>query len=199
MQKIREAIIVEGKYDKQRILSLLDALVIETTGFDVFRNDETKEYIKTVAEKQGIVILTDSDRAGMRIRNFIRTFVPEEFIKNAYIPEIEGKEKRKSRPSREGTVGVEGVDGELIISALKRCGCTIDGESFEKKGGITRQMLYDDGYIGRENSAEKRLNLCKSLGLPSKISTNSLIRAINSVCDTDEYIKIKEMEENKRK
>lgn len=198
MYKIMEAIVVEGKYDKQKILSFADALVIETTGFDIFKNEETKDYIKAVAQKQGIVILTDSDRAGMRIRNLISSFIPENQIKNAYIPEISGKEKRKTRPSREGTLGVEGINSDIIISALKRCGCTVDGESFSKNGGITRMMLFNDGYIGGENSSEKRLKLCKLLGLPSKISTNSLIKALNSVIDEDEYRKITENEVNKR-
>lgn len=199
MYKIREAIIVEGKYDKQKILSFADALIIETTGFDIFKNAETKEYIKAVADRQGIVILTDSDRAGMRIRNYIATFIPEALVKNAYIPEISGKEKRKSKPSREGTLGVEGIDEDIIIEALKRCGCTVDGEGSEKNGGITREMLYNDGYIGMENSFEKRKNLCKMLGLPSKISTNSLIKALNSVIDKEEYAEITKDEENKRK
>ena len=197
--KIKEAIIVEGKYDKQKILSFADAVVIETTGFDVFKNQQTKEYIKRLAKEQGIVILTDSDRAGMRIRNYINSFVPKELVKNAYIPEISGKEKRKSKPSREGNLGVEGVDSDVIISALTRCGCTVDGVGLEKLGGITRQMLYNDGFIGGENSSEKRAELCKKLGLPSKISTNSLIKALNSVIDECEYRKITETEENKRK
>ena len=199
MMKIKEAVIVEGKYDKQKILSFADALVIETTGFDIFRNDETKQYIRSVAQVRGIVILTDSDRAGMRIRNHISSFVPEQYIKNAYIPEISGKEKRKSKPSREGTLGVEGVDARVIAEALKRCGCSIDGESSGNNGGITRMMLYNDGYIGGENSTEKRAELCRLLGLPSKISTNSLIRALNSVVSANEYTNITKTKVNKRK
>ena len=198
MLKIKEAIIVEGKYDKQKILSFADALVIETTGFDVFKNKETKRFISETAKKQGIVILTDSDRAGFRIRNHIKSFVPEQFIKNAYIPEIDGKERRKTSPSREGTLGVEGIDEEIIKEALIRSGCTIDGECVEKKEIITRNMLYEDGFFGREDSSLKRKALCETLNLPLKISVNSLLKALNSFCDIETYCKLKEIEENKR-
>lgn len=199
MYNIKEAVIVEGKYDKQRILSFADALVIETTGFDVFKNEETKRFIIEAANNQGIVILTDSDKAGLKIRNFIKTFVPEEMIKNAYIPEVKGRERRKTSPSAEGNLGVEGIEPDLIISALVNAGCCINGEMCKKRGGVTKVMLYEDGFFGREDSLSMRLKLCKTLGLPSKISVNSLLKAINSFCDTEEYRKIAETLANKSK
>ncbi len=199
MITIKEAIIVEGKYDKQKILSFADALVIETTGFDIFKNEDTKSYIAKAAIERGIVILTDSDSAGFKIRNHIKSFVPEGRIKNAYIPEIEGKERRKSKPSKEGTMGVEGMDKELLIEALKASGCTINGEALEEDLQISRLMLYEDGFIGGENSAQMRKKLCEFAGLPSKISVNSLIKALNSVCGIEKYREFTESQAKSRK
>ena len=197
--KIKEAIIVEGKYDKIRLQSFLDAHIIATTGFDIFKNTETKEYIKKLAMTKGIVILTDSDYAGFRIRNYIKSFVDEKYILNAYIPEIKGKEKRKSKPSSEGLLGVEGIDNAQILQALKGAGCTIDDKKEKSESPITKIMLYNDGFIGGENSCDKRKDLCEYFGIPTKISTNALIKALNSVTTLEKYMEFKEIEEIKRK
>lgn len=197
--KIKEAVIVEGKYDKIRLQSFLDAEIVATTGFDVFRNGETKAYIKKLAETRGIVILTDSDYAGFKIRNYIKSFVDEKYILNAYVPEIKGKEKRKSKPSSEGILGVEGIDNDTIISALRTAGCTIDDKIRESKPSVTRIMLYNDGFIGGEGSSAARKKLCEFFGIPAKISTNALIKALNSGISADDYARFKETLEIKRK
>lgn len=197
--RVKEAIIVEGKYDKIRLQSFLDAQIIATTGFDIFKNTETKEYIKKLAMTKGVVILTDSDYAGFKIRNYIKSFVDEKFILNAYIPEIKGKEKRKSKPSSDGLLGVEGIDNAQILKALKDAGCTIDDKKEKSESSITKIMLYNDGFIGGENSSDKRKDLCEYFGIPTKISTNALIKALNSVATLEKYMKFKEIEEIKRK
>lgn len=189
--KIKEAVIVEGKYDKIRLQSFLDAEIVATTGFDIFKNAETKAYIKKLAETRGIVILTDSDYAGFKIRSFITSFADEKHILNAYVPEIKGKEKRKKKPSSEGILGVEGINNDTIIAALRAAGCTIDDKKTEPSAEITRIMLYNDGFIGGEKSSEARKKLCEFFGIPAKISTNALIKALNSGISADDYEKFK--------
>lgn len=176
MYKIKEAVIVEGTYDKIRLSGFLDAIVIQTNGFSIFNDKEKVKTINTLAQKTGIVILTDSDAAGFKIRNFVKQSVREGRVLNAYIPEICGKEKRKTAPSKEGLLGVEGVSEEIIIKALYDCGCEIDGAvSNEEKKNITKTDLYRLGLSGGENSREKRAALCNKMGIPSKISPNMLV------------------------
>lgn len=196
---IKEAIIVEGKYDKIRLQSFLNAEIVTTTGFDIFRNDEVKEYIKRLAASRGIVILTDSDYAGFKIRNYIKSFVDNKYIFDAYIPEIAGKEKRKRKASSEGLLGVEGISNDIILNALKSAGCTVDNKKNFCREFMTRQKLYEDGFIGGKNSSEMRKELCLFFEIPTKISTNALIKAVNSVASPDGYLKFKEMIEKKRK
>lgn len=187
MIHIKEAIVVEGTYDATKLSSITDAYIIKTNGFSVYKNKEKIELIRKLAETRGVVILTDSDYAGFRIRNYLKQCIGCDNIKNAYIPEIKGKEKRKKLPGKEGLLGVEGMDVQVIIDALSKAGCTVDGAVFDKKSDITRQMLYADGFIGMSNSAEKRQALQKELAIPSKLSTSALLQTLNIICTKEEY------------
>ena len=180
MLSLREAIIVEGRYDKIKLKSIVDTPVIETGGFRVFKDKEKQSLIRKIAEKRGILVLTDSDSGGFVIRNFLRGTVPEDLIKHAYIPQLEGKEKRKAESSKEGFLGVEGVTDELIINAIRTSGATVLGETTnEKNGEITKTDLYTLGLTGRENSAKLRTVLLKELNMPSYLTTNAMLSALN--------------------
>ncbi len=192
MYTIKEAVIVEGTYDKIKLSSFLDGIIYVTGGFSVISNGKRLQTIKTLAEKTGIVILTDSDSAGFKIRNYIKQSIPEELVKHAYIPEIAGKEKRKTRAGKEGLLGVEGISQELIIKALADAGCEINGEAsrIPEHKPITKADFYLLGLSGDENSAKKRHALAKSLGLPSKISANMLLSVVNRILTPDELAKL---------
>lgn len=180
------AIIVEGKYDKIHLTQLVDCPIIATNGFEIFKSEETKRLIKFYANNGGIVILTDSDAAGFKIRSHIKSFIPTDKIKNAYIPDIYGKERRKLSPSKEGKLGVEGVSIQLITDALKKAGA-IGDEPLREGKLISRQDLYDDGFIGAYDSSAQRARLLKRLNLPERMSTNALLSAINKVLTYEEY------------
>ncbi|MEE0859327.1 MAG: DUF4093 domain-containing protein [Acutalibacteraceae bacterium] len=187
MINIKEAVIVEGKYDKMKLKSIINTTIIETNGFRIFKDKEKVNLIKKLAEKQGIVILTDSDSAGFVIRNHLKGIIPQNQMKHAYIPQIKGKEKRKENYSKEGTLGVEGVDEVLIINALKNAGVTINSDDeCIKDGNITKTDLYRLGLTGRENSKELRLALLKKLNLPQYITTNALVDVLNSLTDIEQ-------------
>ncbi len=185
--KIKEAIVVEGKYDKIKLSRLFDTLIIPTNGFDIYKNKNKINLLKQAAEKNGLIILTDSDSAGFRIRNHIRQCLGEVSVKNAYIPEIEGKEKRKETPSKEGLLGVEGISDELIIQAIMSQ--TQQYQSSDEKK-ITKTDFFELGLTGGANSAELRAKLCKKLGLPVKISANQLISTLNILYTKDEFLEI---------
>ncbi len=185
--KIKETIVVEGNYDKIRISSVVDANIVVTEGFRIFKDKEKQQLLKRLAKKQGIVILTDSDRAGFIIRNFIKSCTAGERVLHAFIPEIKGKEKRKEKPGKEGILGVEGMEAEIIKNALIRSGVTIsDGTNFTPKEKITKADLYRAGLYGRENSREKRTLFLKENGLPSKISPQMLIEVLNVLYKKEE-------------
>lgn len=192
MYKIKEAIIVEGTYDKIKLSSFIDGVIFVTGGFSVISNKKRMETIKTLAEDMGIVILTDSDTAGFKIRNYIKQSVSPHFVKHAYIPEIKGKEKRKTQPGKEGLLGVEGISQEIIIKALKEAGCEIDGQAkhINSSRPITKADLYILGLSGDKNSTKKRQTLSYALGMPSKISSNMLISVLNRLMTYDELIKL---------
>lgn len=184
--KIKEAIVVEGKYDKIKLSRLFDTLIIPTNGFDIYKNKTKLNMLRQVAEKNGIIILTDSDSAGFRIRNHIRNCLGDVPVKNAYIPEVEGKEKRKDTPSKEGFLGVEGIDDNVIIEAVMSQ--TQQVEKSDDK--ITKTDFYELGLTGGADSAQKRAMLCKRLGLPVKISANQLISALNNLYTKEEFLEI---------
>lgn len=188
MLKIKQAIIVEGKYDKIKLDSLVDALVIETKGFSIFKDKTKLDFIRSVAEKDGIIILTDSDSAGMMIRSYLEGTINGRFIRNAYIPDVYGKEKRKRKPGKEGKLGVEGVDGDIIIEALKEAEVSFYKSTYNS--GITNGDLYDLGITGGENSRTKKKMLCKALGFPEGMSKNSLLKALNMRIGRDELFEL---------
>lgn len=188
MIKIKEAVIVEGKYDKIKLSGLIDAPIIETNGFRIFKDKEKAALLKALANTNGIIILTDSDSAGFVIRSHIKGIVGSGRVINAYIPEILGKEKRKSQPSKEGFLGVEGVNDEYIINALKSCGATLVDKASEKpQKKITKTDLYNAGLTGRENSALLRQKLLKKLNLPKYITANALLEILNCLIPYDEF------------
>ncbi len=187
MLKTDKIIIVEGRYDKIKLSSLVDAVIIETDGFGIFKDKQKQKLLRLLAEKKGLVILTDSDSAGFTIRNFICGFVPKEYITNAYIPDIFGKEKRKDSPSKEGKLGVEGVSAEVIRAALEKAGALCDNNGDQNRRLVTKTDFYLDGLTGTQGSKEKRLALLKALFLPERMTTNALIDIINSFMTYDDY------------
>ena len=187
MIKINEAVIVEGKYDKIKLSGILDTVIIETDGFAIFKDKEKQKLIRFLSEKRGIIIMTDSDSAGFKIRSFIKNITKNENIKNVYIPDIYGKEKRKTEASKEGKLGVEGMKAEIIMSALTKAGVICDENEKRESREITQTDFFEDGISGRENSSEIRKTLAKELDLPEKISTSSLLKIINTYMTYDEY------------
>lgn len=190
MLKIKEAIIVEGRYDKIKLSSIVDASIIETNGFRVFSDKEKQNLIRQIADVRGILVLTDSDGAGFVIRNFLRGAVDNSKIKHCYIPQIEGKEKRKRQMSKEGLLGVEGLSDEVIINAIRRSGATIIGEDTVKTNKITKSDLYLLGLTGIENAEHNRKYLLKHLNLPSYLSTNAMLTALNCLYSLEELKEI---------
>ena len=182
--KLSRPVIVEGKYDEIKLSNIVDGLIITAEGFSVFRDKEKQDLIKTLAEKTGIIVLTDSDSAGFLIRRFITDIAGRENVYQAYIPDVYGKEKRKVSPSAEGKKGVEGVDDSLIIRALK------DAEIIENDTGgekLTRAYLYEKGYIGGENSSEKRRRLLSLLHFPERMNTSTMIDTVNRLMSLKEF------------
>lgn len=191
MIKVSEVIAVEGRYDKSTISNYIDATIVETDGFGIFKDKEKQALLRTLAKERGIIILTDSDGAGMVIRNFLKGIVPPQYIKNAYIPEILGKEKRKSSPSKEGKLGVEGMGEEVILASLKNAGATIENSgSYIHYNALTKADLYSIGLFGGTDSAKKRKELQERLGLPSKMSPNALLQVLNIISTRDEVLSL---------
>ena len=183
--KLTEAVIVEGKYDKIKLSNILDAFIIETNGFAIFKDKSKLSFIKKLAKERGIIILTDSDHAGFMIRNYISSGVPKEQIKNVYIPDVFGKEKRKDTPSKEGKLGVEGMTKEVILASLEKAG--VSSTSSVCDNPITTVDFYDLGLTGGANSKAKRKAVCKALDLPEFLSTSSLISCINNFMTKEEF------------
>ncbi|MCQ2480933.1 MAG: DUF4093 domain-containing protein [Clostridia bacterium] len=187
MIKLKQAVIVEGKYDKIKLSQIIDAPIIQTDGFGIFKDKELQRLIRMLAEKDGIIVLTDSDSAGFVIRNFIGSTVDSSKITNVYIPDIFGKERRKTEASKEGKLGVEGVPDSVIIEALERAGVTCE-KSESPARPITKQDLYELGFSGRQDSAAKRQSLLKFYNLPSRLTTNSLVKVLNLITTYDRLI-----------
>lgn len=187
MIKIKEAVIVEGKYDKIKLSGIIDTVIIETDGFAIFKDKEKQNLIRFLSEKRGIIIMTDSDSAGFKIRNFINGITKSENIKNVYIPDIYGKEKRKTESSKEGKLGVEGMQTEIIMTALEKAGVLYDENNKNSGNEITHTDFFEDGVSGGENSSKIRKALAKELELPERISSSSLLKIINSYMTYDEY------------
>lgn len=184
---IKQAIIVEGKYDKIKISSFVDTLIITSDGFRIFKDKEKLALIREVAKRNGIIILTDSDVAGFKLRSHIKSVAKDSEIINIYIPQIKGKEKRKPIPSKQGLLGVEGIDINTLKALFEKAG--VIGEiSSQEKAQITKIDFYQDGFIGKQNSSQKRQDLLKFLNLPNYLSTNSLLEIINRIMTTEQYI-----------
>lgn len=192
MLSIREAIVVEGKYDKNTLSQIVDAPILETSGFGIFKDKEQMQLLRAVAEKRGLIVFTDSDGAGFVIRNHIRSAIPAKYLKHAYIPDLPGKEKRKRTAGKEGLLGVEGMTKDIILAALKASGATIDGESYYRPGSITKQDMMALGFSGGESSSLKRAALQKYLNLPQHMSANALLQALNLLYTLDELSAIVE-------
>ena len=199
MIKIKEAVIVEGKYDIIKLSSIIDAPIIPTNGFRIFNDKERLSLIRQLAKARGILVMTDSDGAGFVIRNFLNGAVDKNCIKHCYIPQIQGKEKRKASPSKEGTLGVEGLSEEVILASLKKSGATILDSTGDNKRReeekITKSDLYEIGLTGRENSKQLREKLLKHLQMPLYMTTNAMLTALNCLYTKAELTEIiKELE-----
>ncbi len=188
MYKVEEAIIVEGVYDKIKLSSFIDGLIFTTGGFSVFKNKESQKNIKNIAKKTGIVILSDSDSAGLKIRNFVKQLAPGSNILNAYIPSIEGREKRKNKASKEGLLGVEGMTDEIIIKAIINSGATVNGCTSKPKADrlITKTDLYRLGLSGKDNSSYLRKQISARVGFAENLSANMFLDVINRLLTYDE-------------
>ena len=186
MIALKEAVIVEGRYDKIKLGGLVSSPIIETGGFRVFSDKEKQALIRQIAATRGILVLTDSDGAGFVIRNFLKGCVPQEQIKHCYIPQITGKEKRKPHRSKEGLLGVEGVTDEDLLRAIRQSGATVLGEEGKPQNQITKADLYELGLSGGENAAQNRQRLLKKLGLPTYLSANAMLAALNCLYSLEE-------------
>ena len=186
MIKIKEAIVVEGRYDKNTLSQILDAPILETSGFGIFKNKEQMALLRKVAEVRGLIVFTDADGAGFVIRNHIKSAIPGKYLKHAYTPDVFGKERRKAAPGKEGKLGVEGMKREVILESLRRAGATfLDEETAQPSREITKADLMDLGLYG-PGSNEKRAALIKKLSFPEKISTNAFLQAVNLLYTVDE-------------
>lgn len=179
MVNIREIIVVEGRYDKNTLSQVVDAEILETHGFGIFRDKAQLSLLRRAAEKRGLIVFTDSDGAGLVIRNYLKSAIPPRYLKHAYIPDVPGKERRKRAPGKEGKLGVEGMTPEIILNSLLRAGATVEGELSRKSERITKQDMMDLGLSGGTGSSEKRRQLQKALGFPENLSANGLLQALN--------------------
>lgn len=189
MLHIKETIVVEGKYDSQRLRNITDAPIIMTGGFNLYRDKKVIKAIITAAKETGIIILTDSDGAGFRIRNYIKQCVGKNGkVLNAYIPSVEGKEKRKDSPGKEGILGVEGMSDDVLIKILQNTTEVME-KPLKKEKILTKAMLYEDGLTGKDGSDELRKKLTKAMSLPPRLTSNGIIEIINRVYGYDAYKK----------
>lgn len=186
MVKIKEAIVVEGRYDKNTLSQIVDAPILETAGFGIFKDKQQMALLRQVAEKRGLIVFTDADGAGFVIRNHIKSAIPGTLLKHAYTPDIMGKERRKAAPGKEGKLGVEGMRPEIILEALRKAGATIEGTEVSAPKGITKQDLMSLGLSGGTNATQKRLALLQKLNLPERMSTNAMLQALNLLYTLDE-------------
>lgn len=193
MIKLDRPVIVEGKYDVIKLSNILDALIIKTDGFGIFKDKEKQVFLRNLAEKKGVIVLTDSDSAGFVIRGFISSIIPPEKITHVYTPDVFGKEKRKASPSAEGKLGVEGIEEKLLLEAFEKAGVTAS-LSGEKRRLITNVDLFEHGLSGRENSSKKRKLLLARLSLPERMSTSSMLKTLNTFVTFEEFEKtVKEL------
>ena len=192
MVKIKEAIVVEGRYDKNTLSQLVDAPILETSGFGIFKDKQQMALLRRIAETKGLIVFTDSDGAGFVIRNHIKSAIPGKYLKHAYIPDVYGKEKRKASPGKEGKLGVEGMTGDVILESLRRAGATIEGDEVLTANQITKQDLMALGLSGGPDASARRLKLLKELRLPERMSPNAMLQALNLLYTLEELTTIVE-------
>lgn len=188
MHSVKEVIVVEGRYDKNTLSQIVDAVIIETSGFGIFNDAQKQKLLRTMAQARGLVVLTDSDGAGFVIRNFIKGCVDPACVKHAYIPDVYGKERRKAAPSKEGKLGVEGMRPQVLLDALIRAGATVDARpAAESAARITKADMYKCSLSGGTGSREKRAALIKRLDLPEKLSADALLDVLNAIMTREEF------------
>ena len=187
MLKLSQAVIVEGKYDAIRLAGVVDALILTTEGFGIFKDKEKQALLRRLAKTRGIIVLTDSDSAGFLIRSFLRSAVPEGSVTHVYIPDVFGKEKRKRAPGAEGKLGVEGIAQDVLLEAFRKAGVTTQ-ESAAPRESITTLDLYEYGLSGKANSSEKRKRLLQKLALPERLSAGNLVKVLNCFVTKDEFL-----------
>ncbi len=190
MVRIREAIVVEGRYDKNTLSQIVDAPIMETHGFGILKDKAQLGLLRRVARERGLIVFTDSDGAGFVIRNFLKGAIEPRYLKHAYIPDIPGKERRKAAPGKEGKLGVEGMTPQIILEALRRAGATMDGECQSPRQEITKQDFVDWGLSGGKNAGENRKKLLKKLDFPAHMSANALLQALNLLYSRQEFEEI---------
>ena len=188
MVDIKQAIVVEGRYDAGKLRQIVNAPVFETSGFGVMNDRKLLNLLRRVAEKRGLIILTDSDGAGFVIRNYLRGALPKDKVLHAYIPDVYGKERRKAAPGKEGKLGVEGMDEQTILRALENAGAAT-AETAAKREPITKADLYFCGLSGNSGSREARKRLLQALDLPEHMSANALLQALNVLYERDEFLR----------
>jgi len=190
VKRIREVIVVEGRYDKNTVSQVVDATVVTLGGFAVFNDREKLAFLRRLAEKRGLIVLTDSDGAGFVLRNYLKGALPGDRVKQAYIPDVKGKERRKRRGGREGKLGVEGMSPAVLLEALRRAGATFEDPppppAEERKNALTKADLFALGLTGGEGSAERRRRLLRRLELPEHLNANGLLEALNLLFDREE-------------
>ena len=187
MIRIKEAIVVEGRYDKNTLSQVVDAVILETSGFGVFKDGEKLTLLRRLAAKQGLIVFTDSDGAGFVIRNYIKGAIPPHQVKHAYIPDIYGKERRKRTPGKEGKLGVEGMNPDVLLQALLRSGATVEGEEVAApRGELTSADLFVLGLTGRPDSADRREKLLHRLELPQHMNAKALLTVLNALYTREE-------------
>ena len=193
MRKIKEVVVVEGRYDKNTLSQIVDATVITVGGFSVFNDKEKVAFLRRLAKERGLIVLTDSDGAGFVIRNYLKGALPKDQVKQAYIPDVLGKERRKRHAGKEGKLGVEGMKPEVLLEALRKAGATfIDGEETvaEAKEPITKADLFEFGLTGGPDSAVKRQALLKQLDLPERLTANGMLEALNLLYDRESLLAV---------
>lgn len=190
MVRIKEAIVVEGKYDKNTLSQIVDATIFETDGFGIMKDKSKLSLLRKAAQLHGLIVFTDSDGAGFVIRNYLKGAIDSRYLKHAYIPDIPGKERRKAAPGKEGKLGVEGMRPETILQALKRAGATFADESDPVEQGITKQDMMELGLSGGADSSKKRLLLLRKLDMPAHMSANAMLQALNLLYTKDELTKL---------
>ncbi len=191
MHRIKEAILVEGRYDKNALRQVVDALVLETSGFGLFNDKQKQRLLRRIAEERGLIVLTDPDGAGFMIRNFVRSCVDPKLVKHAYVPDVYGKEKRKSSPSKEGKLGVEGMRPEILLDALRRAGASFEGEDASPRGdAISKADLYAAGLSGHSGSAAARRELLQRLELPERLTADALLNVLNALMDREAFLRL---------